>query len=68
MVQKKPDNNQTADGLEGEGEISDMDNRPVIEIDPQKVEKARTELKVLKEYLKKQQSQKNNTNQRERRQ
>lgn len=68
MNQKESENNQSDEELEDKDEYPDMDDQPDIEIDPHKIEKTRTELKVLKEFLKKQQSQKNITNQKERRQ
>ncbi|NQV16593.1 hypothetical protein HQ531_14115 [bacterium] len=68
MSKKKSDSVQPAEGLEGKDEFSTMDDQLSKEIDPQKVEKAEAELKVLKEFLKKQQSQKNITKQKERRQ
>ncbi|NQV29427.1 MAG: hypothetical protein HQ508_00945 [Candidatus Marinimicrobia bacterium] len=63
MRKNRPDDIQATEGLEGEDEISATDDQPNTEIDSQKVEKAEAELRVLKEYLKKQQSQKNDSNQ-----
>ncbi len=64
MCQNNSSGIQPGDGLEGEDRNSHMDKQSRPEIDPDKVEKAKAELKVLKEYLKKQQVPKKNVNQR----
>ncbi len=66
MDQNNSKDSQPDVGLRGEDGSSDMNSPATTDEDAKKFEKAMAELKVLKAYLKKQESEKNDTNKEER--